>query len=331
MKGPELDVIVVGAGAAGLAAFEELRRGGCKVLCVEAKGRIGGRIFTVHDPLSTIPIELGAEFIHGRPPEIWDILNSHGLAAYDCAEKAIHIEDGKVQKDGDAWQLIGRVMDDMQKSAAKGKDRSFASFLEQSSHSENAKRLAASYVEGFNAARKEIIGIASLAEDAAAADKIDGDRSFRMKNGYDSLAIHLLNARDELRMNCVVERVDWQTGAATIHARSRLTGHVANTSKPARRDYSSAWSSTGGARGRRYPIRSGTRQSTHSGTRAGIRPRDACRLALSGSVLGEEARHFRGWLSTLAGAILSHLVDASAGPCADHHGLECRAACGRSS
>ncbi len=226
MIASKLDVIVIGAGAAGLAAFEELRRGGCKVLCVEAKGRIGGRIRTIHDPLSPIPIELGAEFIHGRPREIWDIVNSHGLAAYDCAEKAIHIENGQVRKEGDAWQLISSVMEDMQKSAAKGKDRTFASFLDQSPHPANAKGLAASYVEGFNAARKERIGIASLAEDAAAAGKIDGDHSFRMKNGYDSLAGHLLEATDGLRLNCVVERIDWQPGAATIHMRFRLTGHV---------------------------------------------------------------------------------------------------------
>ena len=76
---PEFDVVVIGAGAAGLSALRELTRAGLSVLCLEARDRIGGRIFTVHDPLSPIPIELGPEFVHGRPPEIWEIIRSAGI------------------------------------------------------------------------------------------------------------------------------------------------------------------------------------------------------------------------------------------------------------
>ena len=64
------DVIVIGAGAAGLAALRELHGAGLSAVCIEATGRIGGRIYTVHDPQSPDAIELGAEFVHGRPPEV---------------------------------------------------------------------------------------------------------------------------------------------------------------------------------------------------------------------------------------------------------------------
>ncbi len=40
MSGNDLDVVIVGAGAAGLAALGELSRAGCKVLCLEARDRI---------------------------------------------------------------------------------------------------------------------------------------------------------------------------------------------------------------------------------------------------------------------------------------------------
>jgi monoamine oxidase len=63
------DVIVVGAGAAGLAAAAELGRAGLRVTLLEARDRIGGRIFTQTDP-SGNAIELGDEFIHGLPPEM---------------------------------------------------------------------------------------------------------------------------------------------------------------------------------------------------------------------------------------------------------------------
>ena len=230
MQSTDVDVVVVGAGASGLAALRELDRAGTRVLCLEARDRIGGRVLTIRDPLCPIPIELGAEFIHGRPPEIWDIIRSGRLTAYDCAERAVHLKNGKPKMDDDAWESVDRVMSDMQRSASENEDQTFGDFLEQSPYSEDAKRLATSYVEGFNAARKEVVGIASLAEDARAADEIDGDRSFRILNGYDSVPAHLLNGIGEieakLRLNSIVETVGWKSGAAVVHVRSALTGAV---------------------------------------------------------------------------------------------------------
>jgi monoamine oxidase len=226
----DVDVVVIGAGAAGLAALAELEGTGMRALCFEARDRIGGRVFTMRDPLCPIPIELGAEFVHGRPPEIWDIIKSGRLTAYDCVEQAVHLKDGKPKSDRDAWESVDRVMTDMQRSASEHEDQTFADFLAQSPYPEEAKRLVTSYVEGFNAARKEVVGIASLAEDARAADEIDGDRSFRILNGYDSVLAQLLNSiggsETKLRLNSIVDRIEWKRGGATLHARSALTGAV---------------------------------------------------------------------------------------------------------
>jgi monoamine oxidase len=228
----DFDVIIVGAGAAGLTALREFDRAGCHALCLEARDRIGGRVFTIHDPLSPIPIELGAEFVHGRPAEITGIANSGHLALYHCGEHAVHIENGEVQDESDAWELVDEVMDDMQRAASSGPDQSFQSFLERSSHPEEAKRLATAYVEGFNAARKELIGIASLAEDARAAEQIGGNQSLRVRDGYDAIIRHVLQGLDDasakLRLNSVVESIDWQPGSAVVHVRSDLTGRQAS-------------------------------------------------------------------------------------------------------
>jgi monoamine oxidase len=63
-----VDVVVVGAGAAGLAAARHLHEAGIEVAVVEARDRIGGRVCTIRDPQTSAPIELGAEFVHGRAP-----------------------------------------------------------------------------------------------------------------------------------------------------------------------------------------------------------------------------------------------------------------------
>src|SRR4051794_35351800 len=109
------DALIVGAGVAGLAALHALDRAGLNVLCLEARNRIGGRIFTTRDPLSPLPIELGAEFIHGRPTETWNIVHAASLAAYKCEDRAIHLKNGQVSSREDAWSPIEEVMKDLQK------------------------------------------------------------------------------------------------------------------------------------------------------------------------------------------------------------------------
>src|SRR4051812_26709798 len=84
----DCDVLVVGAGVAGLSALHELSKAGCTSLCVEARDRIGGRILTISDPLAPLPVELGPEFIHGRSPELWEIVRDTTLMVYDCTEHA---------------------------------------------------------------------------------------------------------------------------------------------------------------------------------------------------------------------------------------------------
>src|SRR6266550_6367254 len=64
-----VDVVIVGAGVAGLAAMRLLEDQGIRTHVLEARDRIGGRIFTVRDDRLPHAIELGAEFIHGSAEE----------------------------------------------------------------------------------------------------------------------------------------------------------------------------------------------------------------------------------------------------------------------
>ena len=69
-----VDIIVIGAGVAGLVAAFSLAESGQSVMVLEARDRTGGRVYTLTDSTKKLPIELGAEFIHGLPSEILDLL-----------------------------------------------------------------------------------------------------------------------------------------------------------------------------------------------------------------------------------------------------------------
>src|SRR5437868_7260224 len=62
------DVIIVGAGAAGLYAAKLLAKANKNICILEARDRIGGRVNTLNKPGFSFPVEAGAEFIHGKLP-----------------------------------------------------------------------------------------------------------------------------------------------------------------------------------------------------------------------------------------------------------------------
>ncbi|GAA1642024.1 MULTISPECIES: NAD(P)/FAD-dependent oxidoreductase [Brevibacterium] len=75
------DVIVVGAGPAGLGAARDLADAGKLVLILEARSRIGGRLFTDASSMS-VPVERGAELVHGPDVSTWDLIHSAGLTTH---------------------------------------------------------------------------------------------------------------------------------------------------------------------------------------------------------------------------------------------------------
>ncbi|HXY77298.1 MAG TPA: FAD-dependent oxidoreductase, partial [Candidatus Acidoferrales bacterium] len=77
------EVVVIGAGVAGLACAQALCQAGLRVRILEARNRIGGRVWTLHPSLINAPVELGAEFIHGLPREVWQIVERAALQTHE--------------------------------------------------------------------------------------------------------------------------------------------------------------------------------------------------------------------------------------------------------
>lgn len=71
------DVIVIGAGFAGLVAARELTWSGRRVLLAEARSRIGGRTWL--DRRLGVELELGGTWVHWGQPHVWAELHRYGL------------------------------------------------------------------------------------------------------------------------------------------------------------------------------------------------------------------------------------------------------------
>src|SRR6516164_7047381 len=92
------DVVVIGAGAAGVFALRELVRAGLTAIGLEARNRIGGRIFT-RRTLARHPIELGAEFVHGTNNIVHRLVAEYGLTLVPHTGEAYSWWDGRLVPD----------------------------------------------------------------------------------------------------------------------------------------------------------------------------------------------------------------------------------------
>jgi monoamine oxidase len=214
------DVLIVGAGAAGLAAAGVLEREGIRPIILEARERIGGRIHTIHPSSCPVPVELGAEFVHGRPSEIWDEVVNNRLAAEELVGQRYYYEAGRLQKLSGNDRVDG-VLRRMREHTEP--DRPFGQFLDENCAdiSEDDKAWASAYVEGFNAARKEELSVQSLAAAEDASAKI-GSSLNRISTGYDAVIGNLFAgcARCELRLGTVVEELRWTAGSVSARCDS---------------------------------------------------------------------------------------------------------------
>lgn len=217
-------MIVIGAGIAGLAAAWKLGSEGCRVFVLEARDRIGGRIWTVSNPQLNFPVEQGAEFIHGRPPEIFEPLQQAGAEITEVAGCSWCAFENQLRP----CDFLSSIDSVLAKMDASRPDESFMDFLRRTfSDRENnleAQRRALGYVVGFNAADPALVGEHWLVQGMRAEEKIEGDRSFRAGNGYRDLLDVFERKISECRSvkihtGRVVERVQWEQGRTDVAIR----------------------------------------------------------------------------------------------------------------
>jgi monoamine oxidase len=221
----DCDVLVIGAGAAGLAAARELSGAGYRVDVLDARDRIGGRIRTVRPGGWPVPVELGPEFIHGHPAETWKLVRAAALGPIRVPDRHRRGGGQRVPA-GEFWERIGKILAPVRLSAP---DLAFSEFLRRRRDlSRGERRLALDFVEGFHAADARQISARSIAMQEKKTEEPGGEAQYRLFEGQDRLGIALAESLDRhrvrIRLGCPVGGVRWRRGRVDVAGSGGRTG-----------------------------------------------------------------------------------------------------------
>lgn len=216
----DTDVIVVGAGAAGLTAARSLAGRSVPTIVLEARDRVGGRVWSRPVGGTPTPVELGAEFIHGRGELTIQVLREAGTAAVDTSgEGWTCSEDGELRREESLpWSVAGIV----EAARALAHDESVNQFLRRFERDEATRKSATAaraFVEGFDAADPAIASARAIAEEWGSGVDFAIARPL---GGYQPMFEHLrgacVAAGVRVRLSTIVRRISWRRGVVVVDA-----------------------------------------------------------------------------------------------------------------
>lgn len=222
---PDADVVIVGAGAAGLSAAKELARRGhtCKV--VEGSHRIGGRAYS-EEISPGVWFDLGcAWLVGGATNPFTAIADALGIALSKDKSELFVLENLRFQRNG-------RPLDESQRTAClqyyHNNYRAIASAADQgrdvaiSDVIDIANEYASPLLCGVASAWGMDIDQVSTADFASST----GELGFQVPHGYGNL-VAAWGADVDVSLNARAERVDWSGGGVTVATpKGTITGRV---------------------------------------------------------------------------------------------------------
>ncbi len=214
------DVVVMGAGMAGLTAARELSRTGLSVAVVEARDRVGGRVHSVRDFCGK-PVEGGAEFVHGVGAATWPEIRDAGLEVRPCPlVRHTLLDHGSGPRwlprsllNPGVWATFGIF-----RSIARVADRpdlSAREFIDLCRLRGRARLLAELTLTAHLPGSLDEIGMHGLLEDGVV--KLERGLNHRVVAGYDELPRHMARGLD-IRFGFEVAAVRWDAGGVTLHS-----------------------------------------------------------------------------------------------------------------
>ena len=203
------DVVVIGAGMAGLTAGRDLTRAGLDVLILEARDRVGGRIHTLHEP-APHGLEVGAQMIHGSRAPTWELVREFGVKTRPFPDWGTWpwtasggFQKPDTERQGEVEGRLARSYHDYH-----GDDISFQKFLEAEKFTPEEQDMVAEHALSWSAEADEVSLRAAMEDDAAWDRYLD--RNYQVVGGYDILPNSLAaGLGDRVRRSCLVRQVEW--------------------------------------------------------------------------------------------------------------------------
>jgi monoamine oxidase len=208
------EVVVVGAGAGGVAATRRLVEAGVETVLIEARDRVGGRAHTVPTPLG-IAVDIGCEWLHAADRNPWvGIARSRGLAIDETlpnwgARVSWHLGEAAQHE----WAEARETFDEHCEAAARGGDDLAESALLEPGNRWNG--LIGAISTWANGTELERVSV----KDHARYENTG--LNWRVVEGYGTL-IRAYAAGLPLRLGTTVERID-HSGKAVAIATNRGT------------------------------------------------------------------------------------------------------------
>ncbi len=204
-----MDVIIIGAGAAGLMAAKKLTDAGQKVCVLEARNRLGGRIYTLNDTAFKHPDEAGPEYIHGNLKVTLNLLKEAGIDYEEIDGDMWAVTNGKWSKgmefNQDQQSLMKRLKELKENiSIAEFFDRYFAEEKYASLRSS-----LTSYIEGYYAGNIQQTSALAFFKEWSNED----EQQYRPKGGYGKMIQYLADKSIEggalIQLSTVVKQIRW--------------------------------------------------------------------------------------------------------------------------
>jgi monoamine oxidase len=205
------DTIVIGAGAAGIAAARILKDTSKTVLILEARDRIGGRTWT-DNTFADFPVELGAEFIHGG-----NVITHKFVTEANLSEIPID-RFGKLRWGDGKAKLIGDLPKHLQSIIEKlwhdyedlvkielARDLSLAQYLKSKGHNTNALQIADVLLAQTCVASLYDLSCQDLQRDMKHSDSHNAES--RIREGYKALFEFLAQDLD-IKLSSPVQKIE---------------------------------------------------------------------------------------------------------------------------
>ena len=213
------DVVILGGGCAGLAAAAVLAGRGVDVVILEARGRLGGRVWTrreaqheTHGETRT-SIELGAEFVHGEAPRTVAIARDRGIAFESVRSAQRWKRDGALVEAPDLSRSLHAAVEAAARVGSQTPDQSFVDALAAAHVGGPGRELALEYVQGLQAAEGDKISARALA-----IGDIGDEHTRRTVGGYDQIPVALAGRLPAgvVQLNRVVRSIQWRRGFVEV-------------------------------------------------------------------------------------------------------------------